>query len=262
MEQISISRIIIGVFVIPWNNLQFFSYALAAPILLLTGVWSVWITGSPDPGWLNFGFSVCYSIAFAYLAITCHRLILAEERSLGKILVPGLFALVRFTLMMIAVYLASTIIEFVVINVYTNLVDTDIVGQLDDEATRERLKLEAREEFRVAAYIAYLPSMYVVGRLCLVFPSIALGFRPSLKWSWQATKHSQFQILFIVALFPWAMNTVLGLLQRQSPGVVAWLLISLLSYLFAAMGVFAVSLIYKELRAIEFKKQDATDPPA
>ena len=261
MRKISISRIIISVFVIPWNNRQFFSYALAVPILLMTGVWSLWIAVSPDNGWLNFTFSACYSVAFAYLAITCHKLILAEQRSLQKIILPGLFTLVRFSLMMVVVYLASTVIELGLINLYINLFETTVVGEFSDE-TSEQLRVESHEHLKMARYIAYLPSMYIVGRLCLVFPSIALGFRPSLKWSWKATKDSQFQVLFIVALFPWAMEYALGLLQSQSSGVVEWILTSLLSYLFAALGVFAVSLIYKELQSIEQDKQDATDTPA
>lgn len=242
-------------FVIPWNNKQFFSYALAVPILLLACVWFAWIAVAPANGWLNFAFYGCYFIAFAYLAITCHKLILAEERSLRNIIVPRLLTLIRFTLMMIAVYMASTVVEIGIINIYVNLFDTTVVGELTDEA-REQIENETREDFKMARYIAYLPAMYVVGRLCLVFPAIALGFKSSLKWSWKATKHSQFQILFIVALFPWAMESVLGLLHRQSPGVAEWILVSLLSYLCAALGVFAISLIYQELRSIELKKRD------
>ncbi|MEJ2743694.1 MAG: hypothetical protein P8176_14785, partial [Gammaproteobacteria bacterium] len=60
--------------------------------------------------------------------------------------------------------------------------------------------------------LAYIPHLgifimitaiaYIVGRLSLVFPSIAIGEDIGLKDSWEATKNYKLMMIVVVVLFP------------------------------------------------------------
>ncbi|MCG7989596.1 MAG: hypothetical protein JAY80_19830 [Candidatus Thiodiazotropha lotti] len=250
MEKVPIVRIIINTFVVPWNNLQLFSYALAVPILLLVCVWGVWHITSPTNTVLNLVFYCFYFIAFAYLAIICHQLILKENASLHDVLLPNVSVLLRFIILMVAVYLLAILIEYTIITIYINVLDPTIAGDLTDEALKQKMS----HKLEVAQYIAYIPSMYIIGRFCLVFPATALGYKPSLKWSWRATKNNHFHILVIVVLFPWLLQLFLNAIYRENSTLVEQASVALLTYISAALGVFAISLTYKELYRIEQEK--------
>lgn len=253
MEKISIPKILANTFLAPWNNIQLYSQALSIPILLLVSIWGIWLAASPLNAALHLIFYGLYFIAFAYLAIICHQLILIDKASIKAILIPKATTLFRFIFLMIAVYLLATIIEYVIINIYLNTFNTSMSGELTDEVLKKNRK-EMNLDIKVAQYIAYIPSMYFFGRFCLVFPATALGYKPSLKWSWQATKNNHLHILFIVALFPWALQLFLYALYREDSTIIEKALISLLTYISAALGIFAISLTYKELYRIEQQK--------
>ncbi|MEJ2612580.1 MAG: hypothetical protein P8179_21600 [Candidatus Thiodiazotropha sp.] len=249
MEKIPIVRIIINTFVVPWNNLQLFSYALSVPILLLVCVLGVWYSTSTNTV-LNLVFYCLYFIAFAYLAIICHQLILKENASLQDVLLPNISVLLRFIVLMVAVYLLAILIKYTLITIYINVLYHTISGDLTNEALNQKMS----QKFEFGQYIAYIPSMYIFARLCLVFPATALGYKPSLKWSWKATKNNHFHIFVIVVLFPWLLRLFLNAIYRENSTLVEQVSIALLTYISTALGVFAISLTYKELYRIEQEK--------
>jgi len=50
--------------------------------------------------------------------------------------------------------------------------------------------------------LAYIPVLYVVGRISLVFPSTAVDHNMSMRWSWQVTKDNGFLMFIIVGAMP------------------------------------------------------------
>jgi hypothetical protein len=253
MEKLSISKVIINVFYIPWLNRRFYSLVLAAPILLLVCIWSVWVVLSPAYQAVNYLIYFFYLVSFSYLAITCHKLILVEKASLANAIKTNPGSLLRFLLLMGAVYLTDIIIHAVILNLYVFIFDHVLYSGISGEALKER-NMPDRVDIEVVQYISYLPAMYIMSRLCLVFPAIALGFTTGFKWSWNATRENHLHIFFIVALFPYALKLILYLLYRQNVTIIEQALIALLTYITAVLGVFAVSLTYKELHAIEQRR--------
>ncbi|WP_456416744.1 hypothetical protein [Thiolapillus sp.] len=253
MEKVPLLKIMKETFAAPLSNLQLFSQALAVPILLLVCVWGAWIAVSPSRLAISLLFYLLYFAFFSYMVIICHQLILNDKATLHDILLPNISILIRFMILMAVVYLITTIIEYVIITLYINSFDSVIIGKLTDEALAQQQN-NMSHDLEVAKYIAYILSMYIFGRLCLVFPATALGYKPSLKWSWIATKNYHFQIFIIVAVFPWILKLFLYAIYRENATLVEQVLIALLMYISAALGVFAISLTYKELYRIENSK--------
>ncbi|MDH5710453.1 MAG: hypothetical protein OEZ15_02145 [Gammaproteobacteria bacterium] len=239
MEKISITTIISNTFIIPWNNLFFYSQVLAVPVLILTTVWAIWITLAPYSHIISYVAFFVYSSAFAYLAITCHKLILTQDKTVKELISIDIKLFIRFIILAAIIYIMSTIVKFAIINIYVGFFG---------EANNTDSAIE------IAEYVAYLPSMYVIGRFCIVFPAIALGYKPTLKWAWKATRQNHLQILFIVALFPWALEIIIYSLYRENATLIEQSLLTFLTYISAILGVFAISLTYKALYLIEQKK--------
>ena len=253
MDKISIIKIITNTFLEPWNNKQIYTQALAIPVLLLVCIWGIWLALSPQSQLINALFYGIYFIAFAYLAISCHKLVLYDRKDIKSILISSPRTLLRFLVFMVVVYLLATIMEWLIITIYINVVNNPIHGELTDELiikNRERMD----QELEVAQYLAYIPSMYILARFCLVFPAVALGYKPRLKWSWGATKENHLRILFIVAIFPWALHLILYTLYRNNATTIEQTIVAMLTYMAAALGVIAISLTYKELQRIEQQK--------
>jgi Tfp pilus assembly protein PilN len=100
----------------------------------------------------------------------------------------------------------------------------------------------------VVRNILFLPLMYLVGRVSLIFPATALDLRRSLKWSWNETRNNGVNILCIVGLLPWFMYIFLSFLQREEPTIIEQAILTLLTYLVSAIGIFALSLTYRALQ--------------
>ncbi len=236
MEKISIFKIIVNSFIIPWNNLSFYSQVLAIPVLVLVAIWSVWVIILPTGQASGSFFIFIYFIAFTYLAITCHKLILTESKSLKEIVAINIQQMFLFFMFAFIVYIMSFLIKFIIITICLNVFLDPLSNGMGLET---------------AEYIAYLPSMYIVGRLCIIFPAIALGYNPGLRWAWKTSRNNHLHILFIVAIFPWVLQFFISVIYRLNATLIEQVIIALLSYLSAIIGVFAISLIYKELYTIE-----------
>lgn len=246
MKKLPLAKVIIGSFLLPWHKKEFFLKVLAKPTFILVLVWAVWVLVSPQQLFVNYFFYFVYFFAFSYFAITCHRLILVNSNTKSDIYISDVKLLVRFFLFMVFVYFLSYLLEFIIITLYLNIFDSTVTGELNEEIIN-KLNKETNENLKIARQIAYLPAMYVFSRLCLVFPATAIKMKKNLKWSWKLTSKNGLRILFVVAVFPWAMSIILSFFSREHSTVIEKALIALLMYLSAAIAIFALSLTYKEL---------------
>jgi len=255
MEKISITKILTNTFVIPWENKKTYLHAISFPILILVLIWALWTAISPESLWLGWLFYVLYFVAFSYLAVVCHQLILIDNASPRQVLLLRFGKLFRFVFLMVIVYALVTIIEYLILTVYINSFNTTIHGELTEEALKQS-QSRTQENLEVARYLAFVPCMYLFGRLCLVFPATALGYKTSLKWSWRATSDNHLRIFIIVGLFPWALESVQAVIYRIESTLIEQVLHSLLTFIIMALVVFSISLTYKELYRIETKSSN------
>lgn len=220
--------------------MYFYSRVLSVPILILVTVWAAWFVLAPYNHYVSsLGFFV-YCTAFAYLAITCHKLILTKNKTLKQLLAVDIKLFIRFIALATIVYAISLIVRLIIVNIYVNIFS---------ESNQPDSILE------IAEYIAYLPSMYIIARFCIIFPAVALGYKPKLAWAWKATRKHHLHILFIVALFPWALEIIIYALYRENSTLIEQAFITFLTYISTIIGVFAISLTYNELYTIEQNKR-------
>jgi hypothetical protein len=90
--------------------------------------------------------------------------------------------------------------------------------------------------------ISVILSMWLFGRLSLVFPGIAIDQGVSYKISWNLTKNYQLLMFFVVIVFP-AMLLIPSVLIRIIPYTL--LLSSILSTLATVFTIAALSVSYK-----------------
>ena len=232
MEKISIIKILKNTFLLPWNNRLLYSKTLVIPIMLLISVLIIWMVVSTNNTGLNFLFYFLDVLASGYLTIVIHKLVLAENKGTKSIifLKSGIFS--RFIVTMVIVTVIAIITVWSTVSILINFVD-----------------------FEPNSHLFPVLFMYIFARFCLVFPAIALGFKPRLIWSWRETKENQFRIFFIVAIFPWIMSLILEQFYWINTTIIVYVITNMLSYICVALGIIAISLTYKELYHIQSQKE-------
>lgn len=245
--KLPLSQILLNTFFIPWSKKSYFLQAIALPTLLLVSIWAIWVTVNPTNILYSYLFLFAYIIAFSYFAITCHRLILASNTTLRQIQTINIKRLAWFTAWIIVIYGLSLFIELIALNILIQFVKTPASVELT-EAMINQHQLELQQAKEIIEYIVYLPIMYLLGRLSLVFPATAIDVKSGLKWSWIQTRHNGLRILVIIALFPWSLDFLLSLLNRENATIFEQGIVGILMYLSAAIGIFALSLTYLELQ--------------
>ena len=249
MYKLPIIKIIAGAFIIPWYNKGRFSRALALPTLVLVAILAIWMQlGSKMPA-LNWMFLLLYWLAFSIFAVTCHRLILiVDHNSKNQFHISLSRREFRFLLRLIAVYLVMGIILAVFMTILMNMSSggaETVLNSGSGEREIERVNQDAFEWFKT---LAYIPALYVVGRISLVFPSTAIDRDMGIKWSWQITKGNGLRMFVIVGILPWLLSILLGLLWRENANLVEQALLGVIMYIVMAIEIFALSLTYKELQ--------------
>jgi hypothetical protein len=246
-KKLPLSKILINAFLIPWNRKSYFLQAIAIPTLLLVSIWALWVTINPTGILYSYLFFFAYLVAFSYFAITCHRLILTSNTSLRQIQAINIRRLAWFTAWVIVLYALSLIIELIALNILIQFVKMPASVELT-EAIINQHQIELQKAKQIIEYTVYLPIMYLLGRLSLVFPATAIDTKSGLKWTWIQTRHNGLRLLFIIALFPWSLDILLSLLDRENATIFEQGIVAILMYLSAAIGIFALSLTYLELQ--------------
>ena len=251
MFKLPLFKIIAGAFVIPWYDKGRFSRRLVLPTLLLVVIMAIWMQLESKVAALNWSFLLLYWIAFSIFAVTCHRLILIDDNDSSNQFQINLSKReFRFLLRLIAVYLVMGMVLAVFMTILMNLsIGTEpVVNEASGEIFNERMSQDAFEWYKT---LAYIPALYVVGRISLVFPSTAIDQDKGIKWSWQATKGNGMRMFVIVCVLPWLMSILLGLFWRENATLVEQALLGLIAYIVMAIEIFALSLTYKEFQKME-----------
>ncbi|MCP4279262.1 MAG: hypothetical protein GY776_04525 [Alteromonas sp.] len=245
MYKIPIKQILLGAFLIPWNEKALYTRALAPPVLALVSTWSIWTFVKPESLLLNYLFLFLYSAAFAYFAVTCHRLILVKENAYSSY---NTIRVLNFTKWLIVIYGFSFALEMILLTIATNFMPaTEAMSISTAGITAQGNNLS--ENTNLIRDFLHLPLMYLVGRFSLIFPATAVDLRASLRWSWSATRNNGLNILCVVGLLPWLLYVLLSFVQRDNSTIVEQAIIALLTYVVTAIGIFALSLTYRELQA-------------
>jgi len=157
--------------------------------------------------------SVLFQLAFTVIAVTTHRIII-----LGADSVPC-WGINRFGWREVK-FLLSQYVIFIFLIPLAILFFIPVAGTL----------------------AAMVIGAYMVGRMSLVFPSIAIGRKFDFKDSWDATRNHQLMMFLTVAVFPFAIG-ILKFMLGHVPGV--GLILHLFSILTSIWVIGALSVAYQ-----------------
>lgn len=257
--RLALLKVLIGAFLLPWRERSRYLRALVVPTLIAVIVWAAWALLATDSSYVTaLIFMPLYGLAFSLFAVTCHRLVLiAAANKSPRSGSPIHQRVLVFFLWLIAVYFIVAMVKMLVMTLVMNLpgVVSLMSGGRDSEVSEQ-----------IAGYmvwiqsIASIPSLYVLGRLSLVFPSIAMDRRLTLQGSWQLSSGNGWRLFVVVGLLPWLMAVLLSLFAREGSTVVEQSLLALLMYATMAVEVFALSLAFREL--VMARSADEVERPA
>ncbi len=173
-----------------------------------------------------------YFLVYCYYAVTCHRIILLDEKHSG-IVIPRLsFRLLRF----FGWFILLTIMFGIFVIPFFLLYNFSIIDFIDSTYIKVGLY-----------YSATVPALYIFGRLSLLFPAIALDERPVANRSWDATKHNGWRMFVVVGILPIVFPIVQRLVMSEESSVAEDIALMLLYLFFLIIEVAALSLSYKYL---------------
>ena len=249
MQRLPVSKIMLGAFLIPWWNRARFLKALGFPTLFIVTVWGAWLfldsMGVPYIGWTMFIF---HWLSFCVFAVTCHRLMLIEEKDdIAYLVIHHSPIIFRFLLWSIALYFIVGVIESILMSIIYNIADTNLTEYVSSANENAENLVALSKKSQAARYLASLPALYVLSRLSLVLPSIAVDKPMTMRQSWKCTAGNGMRVFLTVGIFPASLNLILGFLSRNEPTVIENSLSAILVIVALAIGIFALSLTYKEI---------------
>lgn len=244
MYKLPVLEIIIGAFVVPWRNKQYFLYTLALPTLVLAGVWAAWVLLQREASWTGWFFYVTYFLALSAFAIACHCLILDKNRTpIPYFSTRFAKRAVSFCLWFLLIYVISGLVQAFILTIAVNIVNHVDGGDLKTMAQTPY--------FTWLKFLASVPGMYLMSRVALILPSIAINEKKSIRWSWNVTKNNGLRIFFLTGIFPLLISNLSGFLWFEELGGVGYALLWIITYLGTAIGVFALSLAYREFVSLQ-----------
>lgn len=223
-----------------WTNKAEFLRAIALPTLVLVVFWAVgtnYATVLQSYMWLPYLLG--YGLSFSFLAVTCHRLILVgdADRHRSFKAKPG-YRELRFLLWVVVIYAVESVLEGISWYLAKDIGSGDVGAWVKQ--------------------IASIPALYVLARLSLAFPAVAIDRNAGLRWSWNRTRGNGWRIFVVVGLFPLLTDMTIWLVWREAATVLEETILSIFTFIGLAIEIIALSFVYKEL-AKQYGSGD-TDP--
>jgi hypothetical protein len=228
-----------GALAIPWRRREDFAWALPVPLALLAGLLLAWYFASellrPFSGWaLYLGYCLVFAACFTLFAVNCHRLVLlAPPRRLGAVAVPAWSRREsRFLFWMVTLWIAYMAILWAVLTFLAAAFQwiSDLVPWFD-----------------AMQFAAKLAALYVVARLCLLFPATAIDRNVDWKWAWRTSRGNGWRLVVVVMVLPWVLSQLVGFLYRDEPSALEVVLLTVLGTALFALEIAALSVAYREL---------------
>lgn len=236
-NQLNVSKILLGAFILPWHYRNAFFKALIVPILLIVAseqLMSYLGQHASFKVWVVVALQIC---VMALFSVTCHRLVLIDPQSVSSapILRFGRREM-RFVYWVITLSLAflAIVIPWILLMYFASRYS---VGESGNLGMYGGISLVA------------IPASYVIARLAVMFPAIATDREFSLKWIWRLTANNGWRLVVIVVGLPLVFAAVVNLLCREQASLAETVLMSFISSVLTAVEVVAISLAYQELIA-------------
>jgi len=174
---------------------------------------------------------IVYFFVYSYFAVSVHRIILLDERH-KNIVIPRL----SFRVLLYSVWLWGIVIVAGLIF---------LPWFLFHEMLLE--KLESERLYQIFLYMGSLPCFFIIAKVSLILPAIALDRHPTWLWAWKASRHNNWQMFVIAGILPFLFGNLELLIPDDAPSLVTEIIFSALYLFLVIIEVSALSLSYKYL---------------
>ena len=226
---------------LPWIHRQHFWPLLALPVALTTLLYlgDYWFLRDM-PRSLGILLQIPNFLIFSFFAVACHRSILIGEYSISRFGIPGWpHREFRFFLWLIFIYAIGYMFWFVANEVVVRFIDF-IETFLGEELNELSIRLSGfKTSLLPWMLLGLIPFGYLIGRLSLLLPAIAVDVKASLRSAWSQSKGNGWRMALLVGWMP----TLFLLLEKTLAAYINWLLSSqFTSYsLGVYVGIFSAS---------------------
>lgn len=188
----------------PWHHRRHVGCLLIVPaslsiiLMILDPFWRMGEDTSIAGTALQFSFPLLHFAVFTFFAVSYHRLILIGKHAVSWFGVPGwTLRETRFFLWLIAIYVIAYIF-MIVVGAAVAFLSLTIGGMMGD-----LLRVMEHPAFFYILALAFLvPFAYVVGRMSLVLPAVAIDLRPSLNWAMSLSRRNGWRVALLVGGTP------------------------------------------------------------
>ena len=195
-------------------------------------------------------------IAWCWLAITVHRLVLLEAADARMSLdVATLRRLSIFAAAVVGVWVLFTGLTLLITGVVLNI----IVGPRYVAAGEVSPPMDLPVSPQFIANVANVFAYWFVARVSLMLPMIAIDRKPDLIAAWRTSRHNGWRLAIVVGLLHWCLQRLVDFLYRDGASELEFGVLVVLGALLVVIDVTALSLSYWELTPPE---PPPTDPPA
>jgi hypothetical protein len=231
MARLDVGKVLFGAFLLPWRDRREFFRRLFLPLVGMVALALLWSNYPSEwPREIGWAVGILYWTIFSIFAVAVHRLVLVptmERRSESLPRFTG--RQLRFLVWLLGVGALAALFSALVI-----FLPLTILANLD-------------WPFVWLTELARLPGLYLLGRVCLVFPAIALDRQVDLRWSWNRTRGNGARLFLLVGLLPWVISELGALLFREDAGFIESLVTTIVISALYVAEIATVSLCYREL---------------
>ena len=190
---------------LPWIRRQHFWPLLALPVALTTLLYlgDYWFL-SDRPRSVGILLQIPHFLIFSFFAVACHRSILIGEHSVSRFWIPGWpHREFRFFFWLIVIYIIGGMLLLFTSEVVDRFLG--FIGTFFGEEVKEfRLRLSGPKSIVYFPWmlLELIPCGYLIGRLSLLLPAIAVDDQASLRSAWSQSKGNGWRIALLVGWMP------------------------------------------------------------
>ena len=127
------------------------------------------------------------------------------------------------------------------------------------DAIRHLFENEQLVKSTLMVFLIDIPCLYLFGRYCLLFPAIAIDFRPipdwtwpkNVNWAWSQSKENEWQLVLLAGGLPslvgWVNMWMFSMFGQESVLLVYFVFSSFLMFAFILIEVAVISIAFREL---------------
>jgi len=263
--RLPVVKILWGMFAFPAMYPGAFFAAAGKPLLGMIALILLWSSGSisADDQVLTLSIVILNYALFAWLAVRCHRLILADDASPGA---PPV-RMVKLTLNYLAALATGavfkTVLLMILVSVALVAVGARFVpspGGVPPDGHPPATDPAVQRVIDYGLYVFQVPILYLLARFSSLLPALALGHAWAPGSAWRHTRGNGWRLVVVVFLLPWLLESSVAWVNRSTPSPILTGLLAVVAAVFMALGVIALSLSYRELPP--WPAPPPTAPPA